>query len=175
VQVLPLAGINKQEFRSLIRACTDVFPETSLWYLSPERVMLLARKKGLNMDYCSIDQRFNAIDHFGRYSKAGIASTESLIGKRLMDDRQLRIFAEGAPANTDDHPYLEFSRTAPGYTDPDLISQLLHEMTNTGNPYFTGIDCTVENAELRRRIDLSKQASQDELQEAQKKVKTSGQ
>ena len=164
-QVLPLTGINKQEFRSLVRACINVFPEVSLWYLSPGKVMLLAYKKRHNTDYCSIDQRFTAIDHFGRYSKPGIASTESLIGKRLMDDRQLRIFAEGAPPNTDDHPYLEFSRTPADYTDPDLISQLIREMSNSRNPYFTEGSCTFDNAEVRQKIDRAKLDSRERLLE----------
>jgi predicted membrane-bound spermidine synthase len=162
-QVLPLTGINKQEFRSLIRACINVFPEAGLWYLSPGKVMLLAYKKRHNTDYCAIDQRFTSIDHFGRYSKPGIASTESLIGKRLMDDRLLRIFAEGAPANTDDHPYLEFSKTPAGYTDPELINQLIREMSKCRNPYFTGINCASDNAEVHRKIDQAQVASRDEL------------
>jgi spermidine synthase/MFS family permease len=167
-QVLPLSGINKQEFRSLIRACINVFPEVSLWYLSPGKVMLLAYKKRHNTDYCAIHQRFTNIDHFGRYSKPGIASTESLIGKRLMDDRQLRIFAEGAPANTDDHPYLEFSRTPADYTDPELINQLIREMNNSSNPYFTESNCTIDNAEVRQKIDQAKQASLEKLLEGLK-------
>jgi spermidine synthase len=164
-QVLPITGINKQEFRSMIRACIDVFPEVSLWYLSPGKVMLLADKVRLDIDYCTIDQRFAGIDHFGRYSKPGIATTESLAGKRLMDDRQLRIFAEGAPTNTDDHPYLEFSRTPSGYTDPELISQLTREMAKIRNPYLTGTNCTFENAEIRQRIDDAKQATRNKLLE----------
>jgi spermidine synthase len=170
-QVLPLTGINKQEFRSLIRACIDVFPEVSLWYLSSGKVMLLAYKKRHNTDYCAINQRFTSIDHFGRFSKPGIATTESLIGKRLMDDRLLRIFAEGAPANTDDHPYLEFSKTPAGYTDPELINQLIREMSNCRNPYFTGVVCTFDNAEVRQKIDQAKQASRDELLEGLEKNK----
>jgi spermidine synthase len=162
-QMLPLTGINKQEFRSLVRACIDVFPEVSLWYVSPGKVMLLARKKRLSMDFCAIERRFESIDHFGRFSKPGIADTESLIGRRLMDDRQLRIFSEGAPANTDDHPYLEFSRTPPDFTDPELISQLVREMDKTQNPYFTGVNCPADNSEIRLGIDLAKQETRDKL------------
>ncbi len=168
-QVIPLSGINKQEFRSLIRACIDVFPEVSLWYLSPGKAMLLALKKRYNTNYCAINQRFITIDHFGRYSKPGIATTESLIGKRLMDDRQLRIFAEGAPANTDDHPYLEFSRTRADYTDPELINQLIRDMNSSRNPYFTDSNCTFDNAEVRQKIDQAKQESRESLQEELKK------
>jgi predicted membrane-bound spermidine synthase len=164
-QVLPLRGINKQEFRSLIMACIDVFPQVSLWYLSPDKVMLLASKKRHNLDYCTIAQRFASIDHFGRFSKPGIADTESLIGKRLMDDRQLRIFAEGAPANTDDHPFLEFSRTPSDFTDPELISQLINDMGNSQNPYFTDASCSYDNTEVRQRIDRAKQAIRDKLAE----------
>ena len=168
-QVIPLSGINKQEFRSLIRACIDVFPEVSLWYLSPGKAVLLAFKKRHNTSYCAIDQRFTTIDHFGRYSKPGIASTESLIGKRLMDDRQLRIFAEGAPANTDDHPYLEFSRTRADYTDPELINQLIRDMNGSRNPYFTDSNCTFDNAEVRQKIDQARLESRKKLQEGLEK------
>ena len=122
-QELPLVGIGKQEFRSLIRACIDIFPEVSLWQISPGKVLLIARKQRGIPGYCTIADRFARLDQFGKYSKPGIANTESLLGRRLMDDRQLRIFAEGAPPNTDDHPYLEFSKTSPAYTDPELIGQ----------------------------------------------------
>ncbi len=162
-QMLPLSGINKQEFRSLVRACIDVFPEVSLWYLSPGKAILLARKKRQKTDYCSVNQRFDQIDHFGRYSKTGIASTELLLGRRLMDDRQLRIFAEGAPVNSDDRPYLEFTRTPADYTDPELIKQLVRDMNKSGNPYFSDINCVFDNAEVRRKIDETKKASGEEL------------
>ncbi len=82
-----------------------------------------------------------------------------------MDDRQLRIFAEGAPANTDDHPYLEFSRTPAGYTDPELINQLIRDMNKSRNPYFTETNCTFDNAEVRQKIDQVKQASREKLLE----------
>jgi predicted membrane-bound spermidine synthase len=162
-QMLPLSGINKQEFRSLVRACIDIFPEVSLWYLSPGKTILLARKKRQKTDYCSVNQRFDQIDHFGRYSKTGIASTEQIIGRRLMDDRQLRIFAEGAPVNSDDRPYLEFTRTPADYTDPELIKQLVRDMNKSGNPYFSDINCVVDNAEVRRKIDETKKASGEKL------------
>ncbi len=164
-QVLPLAGLNKQEFRSLIRACIDVFPEVSLWYLSRGKSMLLARKKRTTPDYCTINQRFEEIDHFGRYSKPGIAITESILGKRLMDDRQLRMFAEGAPSNSDDRPYLEFSKTPVDYVDPELINQLVREMYKSGNPYFTGDNCLADSASVRFKIDQTKKISKEELLE----------
>jgi len=164
-QVLPLVGINKQEFRSMVRACIDVFPDVSLWYISSDKVMLLAHKKRHHTVYCDVDQRFTIIDDFGKYSKPGIASTESLLGKRLMDDRQLRIFAEGAPTNTDDRPYLEFTKTPADYTDPELINHLIREMNNSRNPYFTATNCMPDNPEVKQKIDREKQAIRDELRE----------
>jgi hypothetical protein len=41
-------------------------------------------------------------------------------------------------------------------------------MNNSSNPYFTESNCTIDNAEVRQKIDQAKQASLEKLLEGLK-------
>jgi spermidine synthase len=162
-QELPLRGVDKQEFRSLVRAAIDVFPEVTLWYLSTDKVLLMARKERMNPDYCLVESRFIKIDQNGRYSRNGIATAELLLGRQLMDDRQLRIFAEGAPENTDDRSYVEFSKTPPDFTDPELIRQLIKEADSFTKFQVIDAACTFDKQDVLSGINLAHKVVMDQL------------
>jgi spermidine synthase len=162
-QILPLNGISKQEFRSVIRACADVFPSIELWYLSDHNVMLTALNHRERTLDCTYGVNFASLDQFGKLSRNGFERVESLLGNRMMDDRQLRILSAGAPPNTDAHPYVEFSKISNDMTDPELILQLSREISQDKDIYFYDPACGNGNGYIQEYIDQARTGMIHEL------------
>ncbi len=160
-QVLPLYGISKQEFRSIIRACADAFPSVELWYLSDRTVMLTSlNHRESNLD-CTYGANFTALDESGKLSRNGFERVESLLGRRIMDDAQLRMLAAGAPPNSDGFPFVEFSKISNDRFDPELYDQLVREITHNRDPYYSG--CTGDHGYVKDYISLARNAMLIEL------------
>jgi len=119
--------------------------------------MLLAAEHHDDSPYCAFAERFADLDKFGRLSRVGIEDIESLLGRRMMDDRQLRILAAGAPVNTDDHPYVEFSKMTIRDHDPELISQLAKEIRKSPEPDFEDPSCGYYNPDSQSKIEQVKE------------------
>jgi predicted membrane-bound spermidine synthase len=161
-QVLPLIGLDREEFRSLVSACTGIFPRVSLWYLSRDRILMLAGKEDHMAGYCSIAERYNELAGSDMMNKLGIPDPESLLGRRLMDDNQLKEFAEDSPVNENDRPYVEFSRTARQFRDPELISDLISRMKPAEVQYEPD-RCGADKAKIALKIDRMHRTIKAEL------------
>jgi len=161
-QVLPLNGLDRQEFRSLVGACTGVFPRVSLWYLSRDRVLLLAGKEDQISGYCTIAERYNTLVRPDILIRLGISDPESLLGRHLMDDKQVKEFVESSPENNNDRPYVEFSRTAGQFRDPELISELINRMKPEDILYDVA-RCGANKEEIASKIDRIHRTIEAEL------------
>ncbi len=165
-QILPLNGVNRQEFRSLVSACSGIFPYVSLWYLSRDKVLLLAGKEDHMPGYCSLITRYHKLAGTDIPLKMGIPEPESLLGRCLMDDRQLREFTEGSQENDNDRPYVEFSRTSLQFRDPDLISELITRM-KPADDLFDLDFCGADKTQIESKIDRMHHTIKTELQSGQ--------
>jgi spermidine synthase len=108
-QVIPAGKVSLPEFKSLIKSCMDVFPNVSLWFITPEQFMLLAGKSDLDLDYCRLVENFDRKRNTAAFEHMGIRSVESLIAHLILDDAKLRSFAIEASENSDNRPSVEFS------------------------------------------------------------------
>ena len=161
-QVLPLEGIDLPEFRSLVKSCTSIFPMVSLWYLTRDRVLLLARNDNSAPGFCDFAGQFQKVVNLRIRGTLGIPDPESLLGRQLMDNQQLRAFVEGAPENTNDRPFVEFSKTVPGFRDRMLIEELVRRMRPACVPADAS-GCRHDTAEISLRIDQVQQAIRKDL------------
>jgi spermidine synthase len=162
-QILPIRGIDGQEFRSLVKACTDVFPQVSMWYISRDRILLMANKKEASPDYCSAADRFDRLDKLVKFSRFGLPDPESLIGRQIMDPQQLRIFVKSAPENSDDRPNVEFSRTTLQYSDTVLINQLIRNFRAGDDWFESAVRCSADIQEIQRKTERTNQSVREEL------------
>jgi len=162
-QLISLRGICDQEFRSIVRTCLGVFPEVSLWYISRNKILLLAEKQKVFRDYCYLAERFSLIDHQGKLARIDIPDIGSLLGIMLMDGPRLEKFAGNAPEIRDDKPFIEFTRTPLSFSDHMLYRQLAENM-DTSFVIKTGTkQCAIGKAELRSKIVQTRKVIKDEL------------
>jgi spermidine synthase len=162
-QVLPIYGINGKEFCSIVKACTDIFPQVSLWYLSGDKVLLMAYKNGVDPNYCSIATRFHSLDQDGKLRRIGIPDAVSLIARKLMDNQALRSFAEGVAGNSDDRPIIEFSRTTPNFSDTLLFNKLLKSLNDTEELIGLVTPCLDDNKNILKELEQARSAIKQEL------------
>jgi spermidine synthase len=161
-QWLPINWLAENEFRSLIKACTDVFPDVTLWYAAPGQTLLLASSIPQLLDYCKSRALFDKINQQGTLSASGIKDADQLIANLLADNTSLREYARKAPANTDLFPRVEFSRVLSRLPDTAILMQLSNFRIDY-NDLLVADTCsirtedvinslTVRNLELRKII-----------------------
>ncbi len=151
-QVLPVGGITKEEFGAIINACSEVFPAVSLWYLSPERTLLIGSKSTGKTEICRFFSEFSKLDNQKDLTAIGIPDPESLIAHMLLDNLQLREYSGSLQANLDDKPVVQYSRMVGSGTDYELLKLLVNSKVNYTDWMQSAPDCYTDMFETFRRI-----------------------
>jgi predicted membrane-bound spermidine synthase len=162
-QLIPLRGLDGQEFRSILRACIDVFPMVSLWYISGEKLLILAGKKWVYPGYCSVAGKFQELNQHDNLSGFGIDDAGSLLGRRIMDGQQLKNFVDNIPENSDDRPIVEFSRTSGSFRDTLLLRQIITRMVPADDLMTTTAQCSEDMKEILRKAEGMKEIMKQEM------------
>lgn len=123
-QWIPQDWLSEDEYRSLIKGCTDVFPSVSLWNIGPGQNLLLASLIPQQLDYCRSRDFFNALNRQGDLTSSGIPDINTILAGCLADDRALRAYTLGASVNSDIYPRVEFSRFEGVVPDAGLLAHL---------------------------------------------------
>ncbi|MBN2762406.1 MAG: fused MFS/spermidine synthase, partial [Bacteroidales bacterium] len=123
-QWLPTGWISENEFKSLIKSCTVVFPYATLWHIAAGQTLLLASSEVQQLDYCRADINFNTINREGELTMSGITGVDMILAGLLADNITLRHYVDGVPENTDVVPVVEFSRFVGDIPDKSIIDNL---------------------------------------------------
>jgi len=123
-QWMPQGWLSEDEFKSLIKSCTGVFPYVTLWHIAPGQNLMLATTAPGKLDYCQSRERFNDLNRQGDLNSSGITDINTIIAGLLADDKALREYVNGARVNSDLYPWVEFSRFNGTSDDPGILKQL---------------------------------------------------
>jgi spermidine synthase len=107
-QWIPITGISADNVRSVVATFSDVFPHTSLWQTSHD-VLLIGSNGPLAPAWEGFVSRLSEPRVAAQLRPLGLDDPISFLAEQGMDDAGVRAYAEGAPRNTDDNVYLEFS------------------------------------------------------------------
>ena len=107
-QVIPVNGLSEAEFKAICRSSADVFDYVSLWYLSPDKLLLVSSRKKPELDYCKLPESFTVLNSGLVLSDLGISGPESLLARFLTDDKLWFKSTPETLINNNDHPYLEY-------------------------------------------------------------------
>jgi predicted membrane-bound spermidine synthase len=162
-QVLPFEGITRLEFGALIKACSDVFPEVSLWYVTPERLLMVGSKSSAKPGICQLFSEFTKPGRQKELAAVGIPDPESLIAHLLLDKHQLREFTGSLQANLDNKPVVEYSRTIGSKTDAELIRFLMDSKSNFAEWLMPGPHCYADIQQTIRRVREINEALRQEM------------
>ena len=152
-QWLPTNWLSTREFKSLVKAFTDVYPDAALWYINRGHTLLTGSKKA---DKIKVKESMQLTR--GKLREIGIRNYAELTAHKWGDAGSLKKMVENVKPNTDDHPRVEFSTVSNLRPNPDILNSLLElEADLSAELDFSGMDPSdiqsfLENAEILRKM-----------------------
>lgn len=114
-QVIPVEMIARGELKPVCKSAALAFEHISLWYLSPHKLMLMASKKPLEINYCRINEnRYNRI----------FESADHMISHLIMTNAEIDVYIKDADERTDNFLFPEFYDGKHQSSDIDYIRQI---------------------------------------------------
>lgn len=136
-QWLPLHQLDRESLRSIVRSFLAVYPQGSAVIASNSLetpvLGLLGKRDGRRFDAAALQARLSRVALPERVTGIGFEDEYAVLGSFVAGPSALRRLAEGAPANTDDHPVVAYRAPsltyAPDSTPGDRLIALLHELS----------------------------------------------
>ena len=126
LQWINMYAISIGGLQSVINAYLESFPEVMAFGIPVSNdLILLGSAKPVKIDLRSLESKFKNEKIKNDLAKASISESFEILARFYLDKKALKKIALGAPVNTDNHPFLEF--TAP--------KKLYYEITE--NPWRT--------------------------------------
>ncbi|KPJ66090.1 MAG: hypothetical protein AMJ43_09160 [Coxiella sp. DG_40] len=111
-QWLPTNWLSETEYQMLINSFLEVFPHTSLWYMNVSHGILLGTPGELRIDFESLKQRFQDEKTNRDLAEVDLDNPFAFLAQYVSSEDSLTKYAGQVPLNTDDRPYVEFSKVA---------------------------------------------------------------
>ncbi|MBM3319201.1 MAG: fused MFS/spermidine synthase [Candidatus Eisenbacteria bacterium] len=147
---VPTNSFTERQFQILLRTFLSVFPHSSLWYVNPNHLVLIGALEPLRIDYDDFVRKASlpgVREDLARYT---MEDPLRLLAFHLMDEHALERYTRSVPVNSDDKPYLEYSREL--YTRPEIIDAMLFNRTSI-LPYLTIAEKFESTAEELERYE----------------------
>jgi spermidine synthase len=135
-QWLPTNWLTKQEFKGLVKAFYEVFPNTSLWYVTRGHMLLLGSNNENEIKWQHFTNRFFQPEFYEIMNGVGIVSPEEFVAHLFASRDKMKKYTTHTVPNSDNYPYVEFSFE----TDIKPNISVLEELSNmqpTFNEFFT--------------------------------------
>ncbi len=155
-QWLPNNWVNVMEFKSLILAINEVFPYTSLWYVTRSHLLLLGSKTEPVRDLRVIIDRLMREPVQSRLQDVDIPGPASFMGALIATQPALERYARNVPVNTDDHPLVEFSTDTRLMPNTDILQGLIahfEESPGLYDAYYEKGDTTLRKEQIMKYRD----------------------
>jgi spermidine synthase len=163
-QWMPTNWLTNEEFRSLIRAFTDVFEDSQIWFGSRGHLLLVGSNQPLKVDYSIIDSLYRQPGVMMDLSSVDIFTPQLFASRLLLTGDALKDYVAGAPVNTDDLPFVEFSRETNMIPNIQVLFELAEAAENvTQHIVFSTSSDPEEEALIRGMIEFESQMIRDYL------------
>jgi spermidine synthase len=107
-QWLPAYGLSHENFRSVVMSFADAFPHATVWQTSQD-ALLIGSHEPLQVDLALLTRRLAQPRVARQLSLIGLETPLALLSEFALDSEAVHAYAAGAPINSDDNLYLEFS------------------------------------------------------------------
>ena len=107
-QWVPLYSMSDHDARSLLATAVAVFPQSSLWIVGSEGILLCARDT-LNIDWSWLTQHMNDAKINQTLKKVYLENQWTLLSGFLLGPYGLNQYTENTPVIRDDRPFIEYS------------------------------------------------------------------
>lgn len=113
--------LTPREFKSLITAFQEVFPNTSIWLVNAGHALMVGTPEPLNISYTEWQQRLSTSKARADLAEYSLGSPEIMMAHFIADQETLPLFLQNARPNTDDFPYAELSRVVSKIQIPEVV------------------------------------------------------
>jgi spermidine synthase len=152
---LPTTMLSPDEMRMLLYTFQDVFPETTLWYNNPAHVILLGAVEPYKVDFGKFCEHLARPGVKEDLALSGYADPCTFLGLLIMSPDQVRRFARGVPLNTDDRPYVEFSKSSSfGFSGEILEEMFFTAKSDPAEMLVNYGESEAERRSVQHRLDL---------------------
>jgi spermidine synthase len=103
--------MNENEFKAELKAFINVFKYSQLWYINEYTILLIGSDEPININYYLISQRFNDTKVKKDLQNINMTEPFEFVSLYSMGNKELSEYCRDVPANTDNYPVLEFSKT----------------------------------------------------------------
>ncbi|MCA9484433.1 MAG: fused MFS/spermidine synthase [Nitrospina sp.] len=126
-------NMSPENFQSIIKAFTSVFPQVTMWEsIVGEDYLLIGAREPYKLPYEATQSLFQDPEYGRDLRRLGLSDIRDLMGLFIMDQEGLKKFSQPAPVHTDDNSLLEFG--APEYIYKDERNVIVRQLT----PFFHG-------------------------------------
>ncbi len=108
-QWVPTNWMSETEFKSLIRAFTDVFPHSLMWYVNRSHTLIVGSKAPLEISYAKLSALFQRTGIRNELSDVDLGDPESVLAGFFLTGEELSAWAASTSPDTDDKPVIEYS------------------------------------------------------------------
>jgi len=152
---LPPNAITELEYQSLIKTFQLVFPHSSLWYVNPSHMLLMATPQPFKIDLAVLLERINRQEIRNDLVEVNLDDPYELLSCFIMAEDDLQRYGVSAPVNSDDLPYIEFSRELSVSVNTDVMTSLGNLKKSVWPYLYNVVDSAQVQADLTR-MDAAK-------------------
>ena len=152
---LPPNAITEREYQSLIKTFCTVFPNSSLWYVNPSHMLLMATLQPFRIDYQQFVERMSIPGVRQDLREENLDDPYELLSCFIIAGEELMDYSKDAPINSDDLPYIEFSRELSTSVNTDVMSSL-GRLKQSVWPYLDDVADTTQVKAGIGRLDETK-------------------
>ncbi|MBD3170080.1 MAG: MFS transporter [candidate division Zixibacteria bacterium] len=107
-QWIPLYSMTGGDARALMKSALEVFPQSSLWLIGNEGIMLCARDS-IAIDWQRMNRMFNRGNIQDALERVRLDNLNSIISGYLLGPDSLRAYLEDTDGMNDNRPFCEYS------------------------------------------------------------------
>ncbi len=150
-QTLPTQGMSLHSFFSICKTASETFSYISLWYLSPDHVMLMCSPSDIKLDLCQLEPSITRLNRSKLFADLNMNSGEQVAAHLIASRDAMKQIMINTEINTDNKPNL---RVMDNY--PDNRSDILSILKSISGGYIpslnTGTDCNMDIQKSREQI-----------------------
>ena len=117
--------VTESEFKSLLAAFIDVFPNSMLWCVNAGHVLLTGTSAPLRLDYAALNARMRHAKIREEMRAFDLETTEKILVQYVCGSQVLRRYAGNVPPDCDDRPIAEFSKVVSKAQNVDIVTGLI--------------------------------------------------
>lgn len=124
--------LNEREFKAQIRSFVNAFSYAQLWYINEYTIILIGSEERININYQLIAERFTDDKVKADLLKINMTQPYEFVAQFSMEKDELMKYSGDVPANTDDFPLVEFSKTVNIAPDTSALQFIYDTPDNYG-------------------------------------------